>query len=80
MPPGLCCAAGIALFVLQLQYFRTTGGYHTLLPGISLGLIAFGALAWFYFHDDKQAGPERTLEEELPSADEFERRLEEIDD
>ncbi|MCA9246549.1 MAG: hypothetical protein KDA42_05520 [Planctomycetales bacterium] len=76
----VCCLAGIALFVLQLRIFQATGAYHTVLPGLSLGLIAFGAMVWLYDHDDKHAPGPRALEEELPTADEFERRLEELDD
>ena len=38
-----------------------------------------GAVAWFYYLDDKRSGAQFTSNEELPSADEYERYLQEVD-
>jgi hypothetical protein len=57
----------------------TDGVQSALLSGSAIGLIFVGAMAWFDAYFDRPSIPLMPNEETLPTADEYERGLCELD-
>lgn len=75
----VCLVAGTVLLVVQLLVWRTAGLVATGLLGSGIVLLAIGLAAWFV---GRLGGNRQTtnLDDELPSAEEYEQLLEELDD
>jgi hypothetical protein len=74
------------LLAVQLYAYWDVGILSSWLIGGGLGLVGIGAASWFYYVDDKRHDKRHDKQHahgaqggRLPSADEFERRFEEIE-
>ena len=75
----VCFVTGMVMLAVQVYAYLDAGLLSSLLIGCGIGLSLVGAGAWFYYLDDKRSGAQSTSDKELPTVDEYERQIEEVE-
>ena len=74
-----CVGVGGVMLIVQVFAFIEGGLLDSLLIGGGIGLVAVGAAAWYYYLDDGWSKAALPSDDNLPTADEYDRQLEELE-